>query len=72
MGSKRQDYRETVAWLRERGWRVDEERDGYPRAYCPCGRHIRSVHRTPSGPDYWRNLRAWVQRTERNDCGTEA
>lgn len=66
VGSKHQDYRDAVEWLKDRGWRVDETRKGYPRAYCPCGKHMRSVHLTPSGPGYWRNLRS-VGRTDRTE-----
>ena len=65
MGSAKQDYREAVEWVRAQGWRVDEERDGYPMAFCKCGKHHRSIHLTPSNPRYYQQLRNWVKR---QDC----
>lgn len=62
MGGKQQEFRETVAWLQSLGWRVDTDRGGYPLAFCPCGKHLKTVHITPSAPNYFRNLRAWVLR----------
>jgi hypothetical protein len=64
VGSRQQDYRSAVASFRQRGWRVDEERCGYPLAFCPCGRHKKTIHKTPSNPRYWQNLQAWLDRTE--------
>lgn len=43
------------------GWRI-EDPPKYYRVKCPCGKHQRSVHLTPSGPDYAKNLRAWLHR----------
>jgi hypothetical protein len=65
VGSKHQDYRQAVAVLRARGWRVDERRGGYPMAFCPCGRHMKTIKKTPSNPRYFVNLYAWL---ERCDC----
>lgn len=63
MGGKNQDFREAVDWVKGVGWRVDEERRGYPMAFCPCGRHTRTIHRTPSNPNYFNEMRRWVLRT---------
>jgi hypothetical protein len=63
VGSKHQDFRDAVARIQRRGWRVDVERAGYPMALCPCGRHRKTVSRTPSNPNYWKNLEAWFVRT---------
>ncbi len=49
--------------IRARGWTVDEERGGYPMAFCPCGRHIKTISKTPSNPHYYKNLEAWFKRT---------
>jgi len=62
MGGKGQDFRENVAWLEARGWEVDADRNGYPLARCPCGEHLKTIHRTPSNPQYWKNLRKHVER----------
>jgi len=45
------------------GWRIVIPKKGYWKAYCPCPEeHKRSVHLTPSNPNYVRNLRAWFRR----------
>ena len=62
VGSKSQDYRAAVAAVRARGWRVDEDRGGYPMAFCPCGKHMKTIKMTPSNPKYFVNLRAWFAR----------
>jgi hypothetical protein len=68
MGGKRDDYKAAIKWLKARGWRVDEDRSGYPMAYCPCGRHQKTVHLTPSNPHYYQQLRNRVQMIERVKC----
>lgn len=68
VGSDKQDYRAAVAEFRKRGWRVDEDRGGYPLAFCPCGRHKKTIHKSPSNPRYWVNLQSWLDRT---DCRIE-
>ncbi|MDQ1747541.1 MAG: hypothetical protein QOD07_1804 [Frankiaceae bacterium] len=65
MGSGKQQYREVVAWLRARSWTVDEDRTGYPRARCPCGRHQKTIHRTPSNPLYFQQLKNRIRMMER-------
>lgn len=35
----------------------------YFKIRCPCGEHQRTVHITPSDPNYERNLRGWLKRT---------
>ena len=63
MGGKQQEFRETVAWLKGLGWRVDTDRKGYPLARSArAGTTTKTIHRTPSDPSYFRNLRAWVER----------
>ena len=46
--------------LERAGWRVERRR--YFLAKCPCGQHLKTIHLTPSGSRYERNLRAWFQR----------
>lgn len=43
------------------GWRI-EDPPKYYTVKCPCGDHQRTVHLTPSGPNYAKNLRAWLHR----------
>jgi len=64
VGSRKQEYREVLAWLRARSWEVDEHRAGYPMARCPCGGHQKTVHRTPSNPYYFEQLKNRVRMIE--------
>jgi len=35
----------------------------YFKLYCPCPqKHLKTVHLTPSGANYARNLRKWLER----------
>ncbi len=56
--------KELEALLREaegRHWRV--ERGGrYFKMYCPCGQHKKTVHLSPSDPNYERNCRSQLNR----------
>jgi hypothetical protein len=64
MPRQRHPIKELETVLRDaeaRGWRV--ERGGYFMMKCPCTeRHMKTVHLTPSNPNYERNLRAWLAR----------
>jgi hypothetical protein len=42
-------------------WRVDHQKV-YFRIRCPCGKHKRWVHLSPSDPNYGKNLRMWLRR----------
>ena len=43
------------------GWRITRG-SIYFKAYCPCGQHKRSIHLSPSDPNYLQNLRQWFTR----------
>jgi hypothetical protein len=63
MSRPKHQVKELEAVLREveqRGWRVDKP--NYFRLLCPCGKHQRRVHLTPSNPNYELNLRKWLER----------
>ncbi|MEY2468867.1 MAG: hypothetical protein QOF21_1565 [Actinomycetota bacterium] len=46
-----------------RGWRVVKAT--YFKMYCPCrGRHMKTVHLTPSDPNYRRNLIGYLGRLD--------
>lgn len=70
VGSKKQDFRDAVEWLRLRSWEVDEERSGYPMAKCPCGHAQKTVHRTPSNPRYYQQLKNRIKMIEK-ECQRE-
>ncbi len=65
MGRPRHTVKELEALLQEaesRGWRVTRDKK-YFKLWCPCpGKHRKTVHLTPSDPNYERNLRAWLKR----------
>lgn len=46
--------------LEEQGWRISKD-SGYFKAYCPCGQHKRTIHLSPSDPNYEQNVRHWFQ-----------
>jgi len=45
----------------EADWRV-EDPPTYYRVKCPCGDHQRSIHLTPSDPNYAKNALRWLYR----------
>jgi hypothetical protein len=52
----RKDLEAVLRAAEGKGWRVIKGK-GYYRMLCPCGRGTRkSVHLTPSDPDYRRHL----------------
>lgn len=45
---------ETVAVAIGLGWEdCGQNKKGYTRLKCPCGRHMHWLHKTPSNPKYW-------------------
>lgn len=55
------DIEEVLEAFHQAGWRILNP----PRYYtvrCPCGQHQRSIHRTPSDPNYGRNAVKWLER----------
>ena len=49
------------------GWRIKDK--NYFKMYCPCpGKHLKSVHLTPSDPNYLRNL---LKKLLRDTCWKE-
>lgn len=51
-----------IAEFEAAGWRVVYRKNGYPRVLCPCGDHQRSIHKTPSNPNYGKDTLRWLQR----------
>lgn len=43
------------------GWQIMRG-TGYFKAYCPCGLHKRTLHLSPSDPNYARNVAHWFRR----------
>lgn len=47
----------------EAGWRIQDP-PKYYKVYCPCGAHKRTIHLTPSDPNYTLNASKWLHRQE--------
>lgn len=67
MGRSRHPDKDLEALLKEaesKGWQVTKSKRYY-KIRCKCGSptHKRTVHLTPSDPNYERNLRGWLKRT---------
>jgi hypothetical protein len=45
----------------DKKWRIEKRRKYY-MMFCPCKRHKKTVHLTPSGPNYMRDLLAQLGR----------
>lgn len=54
-GVEREDVYLAAAELH---WTVDEKpnKKGYFKVRCPCGRHLKWLHKTPSNPNYYREF----------------
>lgn len=57
----RKDLRPLLGEFHEAGWKI-EDPPKYYRVKCPCGLHQRSIHLTPSDPNYVRNALRWLRR----------
>jgi hypothetical protein len=57
----RKDLEEVLVIFYEAGWLI-EDSGRYHRVKCPCGEHQRSIHLTPSNPDYGRQALNWLRR----------
>jgi hypothetical protein len=59
----KKDIEDAMRNLEGSGWRFERRKGAkYFRGYCPCGAHIRSVHMSPSDPNYVKNLISWADR----------
>ena len=43
------------------GWRITRGKR-YFKAYCACGKHKRTIHLSPSDPNYEKHARSWFRR----------
>jgi hypothetical protein len=59
------DFEALLCSLERQHWRVPPPtRTGYYKVYCPCGKHLKTIHLSPSDPRYLRNLMGWLKRTK--------
>lgn len=61
-GSDRRERRELVEDAERQEWRFDDT-GRYGKLKCPCSdQHLKTVHHSPSNPDYWKQTRRWLVR----------
>ncbi|WP_457221152.1 hypothetical protein [Mycobacteroides abscessus] len=85
MSRSRHPNKDIEAWLvvlESQGWEIIDGKK-YRKARCKCGDHQKTIHTSPSDPNYLRNLKGWFRRCdcwksessgqseERSDEGTE-
>jgi len=67
MSRPRHQNKEIESLIRElelAGWVINRD-GGYFIAKCPCGKHMKTIHLTPSSANYLKNLAHFL---ERNTC----
>lgn len=57
----KQTLQAVLGEFHEAGWTIQDP-PKYYRVQCPCGLHQRSIHLTPSDPNYARNALRWLRR----------
>lgn len=59
-GNGREDV---FAYADANDWKIDEpNKKGYLKMRCPCGQHLKWLHKTPSNPNYYRECLQWMKR----------
>jgi hypothetical protein len=53
---------DALAMAERLGWRSERNKKGYYKLVCPCGKHLKWLHNTPSDPNYFRNAIAFLER----------
>ncbi|CQD10571.1 hypothetical protein BN000_02181 [Mycobacterium europaeum] len=62
MGKHDKDVNAVVEEITAHDWVEVTGRKGYRKFRCPCGSHQKTIHKSPSDPNYFRNLRGWFHR----------
>ena len=58
------DIESLLRSLERQGWRVPPPtRTGYYKVFCPCKKHLKTVHISPDDRRYLQNLMGWLTRT---------
>lgn len=57
----RKDLERVLEEFAAHGWRI-EDPPKYYRLRCPCGKHSRWLHLTPSNPRYGQEALQWAKR----------
>lgn len=57
------ELEKVLASAERQGWTIKKRPNGYFKLYCPCDdKHMKTVHCTPSTPNYRRNLLGELRR----------
>lgn len=66
-GTEREDVFAEAARLT---WTIDERpnRKGYLKMRCPCGKHQKWLHKTPSNPNYFRDVVSHMRSLQKQGC----
>lgn len=58
------DLEALLSRMEDKGWTISKRPRGYYKAKCPCDdKHMKTVHVTPSNPNYQKNLEAQLRRS---------
>ncbi|MPY82417.1 MAG: hypothetical protein GEV00_03670 [Actinophytocola sp.] len=60
---QKKDLEAVLEHFHRAGWRIEAGKRYY-KVKCPCGRHRRYIHLTPSDPHYGRNALSWLRRQQ--------
>jgi hypothetical protein len=63
VGKYDKDIKDVVDEISRHGW-TEVAGKNYRKFRCPCGRHMKTIHKSPSNPNYFKNLMAWFRRQE--------
>jgi hypothetical protein len=59
---QKKDIEVVLARAEAHGWRIDSTVKKHWKAYCGCGKHLKTISLTPSDPNYPTNLLQWFKR----------
>lgn len=58
----KKDLEALLGEFHEAGWTIVDPRKKYYKVKCPCGKHLKSIHISPSDPNYAKNAISWLYR----------
>ncbi|PBA27350.1 hypothetical protein CKJ55_07230 [Mycobacterium avium] len=63
VGQHDKEIRALIETVLGHGW-VEVTGKRYYKFRCPCGKHQKTIHKSPSDPNYVRNTLKWFERQE--------
>lgn len=67
VGKYDKEIKDVVEQITAHGW-SEVPGKNYRKFRCRCGAHTKTIHQSPSDPNYFRNLKGWFRR---QDCWEE-